>query len=273
MERSIDDFLRLDAPRPWVIAHRGFSRRAPENTLVAVRQAIELGADMVEIDVSMSSDGELVVIHDETLDRTTDGTGPVLATPWSVIAGLDAGSWFVSPVGNRFAGERVPTLDQVLATTARRCLLNIEIKTEAVGDASVDEVPVDGIAARLAAAVRERDVVDEVVVSSFDPRALAHLRALAPEIRTASLYARSIHRDMTPREIAGQVGSEGLNVSRSEATAALIEQAHDAGLPVAVYTVNQLADMVAMLDRGADALFTDRPDRMLDLLAERPGRW
>ena len=178
--QNIDEFF--EAERPMVIAHRGFSGKAPENTSTAVRMAMDLGADMVEIDVTLSSDEVVIVLHDDTLDRTTDGTGLAQETSWEDIQTLDAGSWF----DRRFAGEPVPSLAQILDLVKGQILINIEIKAEAVG-----ESPRGGIEEKVAEEVRKRDMVDQVIVSSFNPRALVHLHEVAPEIRSASLYNRN----------------------------------------------------------------------------------
>jgi glycerophosphoryl diester phosphodiesterase len=113
---DIVEFLELGG-RTRVIAHRGFSGVAPENTLVAIRRGIEIGADMAEIDVTLSKDGYVVVIHDETLDRTTNGTGPVSDATLEELQRLDAGSWFAP----EFAGEKIPTLGEVLDLVRGSC--------------------------------------------------------------------------------------------------------------------------------------------------------
>ena len=132
---TIDEFYDTQA-RTRVIAHRGFSGAAPENTIASVRAAINVGADMAEIDVTLTSDGYIVVIHDETLDRTTDGSGEVFQFTLAELQELDAGSWF----DRSFAGEPIPTLDQVLDEVEGRILLNVEIKSEAVDRGIVDKV-------------------------------------------------------------------------------------------------------------------------------------
>ncbi len=255
---TIDEFMRL-GERTRVIAHRGFSGKAPENTLVAVRRAIELGADMVEIDVSLTRDGHVVVLHDETLDRTTDGEGLLSAATLEEVRKLDAGSWFSS----EFAGEKVPTLAEVLDLVRGRILLNIEIKGEAVSDETEG-----GIADKVLRLVGDRDMKDEIVISSFEPEALRQARELDPHVKTASLYNRELHSGMGPVEVMDAVGSNGFNLSSKGITAEIVGLCHDAGRPVAVYTVNEKAEMKRQIALGVNALFTDRPDRMLEVLAE-----
>jgi len=235
-----------------VIAHRGFSSRAPENTRAAVARSIEVGADMVEVDVTMTADGRVICLHDETLDRTTDGRGPATSRTLDEIRRLDAGSWF-SP---EFAGEPVPTLDEVLDLVDGRALLNIEIKPEAVPHGAVNAV---------AELVRRRDLVDRVVVSSFAPEALRRMKIVDPDIVTVSLFNADLHKGRDPLEIIQEVGSRGLNLARHEVTAEIIERCHRHGFPVGVYTVNRKQGMRRVMRLKADAVFTDHPDRLIEV--------
>ncbi|HVS63431.1 MAG TPA: glycerophosphodiester phosphodiesterase family protein [Thermoanaerobaculia bacterium] len=255
--RTIEESLVLGR-RTLVIGHRGASGLAPQNTLPAFERAIELGVDMVELDVQLSRDGELVVIHDPDLDATTDGAGPVAAQALDALTRLDAGSWLAP----EWTGTRIPTLRQVLERVAREVLVNVEIKTEAVTDAVEP-----GVESRIAEVVRALGLEERVIVSSFDPRALEHLRQLAPEIATASLYNRSLHRGRSPIEIMDAVGSRAFNLSRRQVRRRAVEHCHRHGRPVGVYTVNEPSEMRMLVEMGVDALFTDRPDLLIDVLA------
>lgn len=148
------------------IAHRGASAHEPENTMLAFRRALELGADGLELDVHLSSDGAAVVIHDSTLDKTTDGSGQVRETSLAQLRALDAGK-----------GERIPLLEEVIDEFAGRCLLLIELK------GAGSEIPTADM-------IRAKGVVSSVIVSSFDPAKLARMKAHAPEIETAVLTGR-----------------------------------------------------------------------------------
>lgn len=240
-----------------IIAHRGFSAQAPENTLAAVERAIGAGADMVEVDVTVTADGHVICLHDETLDRTTDGRGSPIEHTLSDIRRLDAGSWF-SPA---FAGERVPTLDELLEAVDDRILVNIEIKPEAVAH---------GIVPRVVAQIAAHLMHDRVVVSSFSPEALRQIKVIDPTVVTASLFNAELHDGRDPLEIVQEVGSRGFNISAKRLTADIVERCHRHGIPVAVYTVNDAAEMRRLRAMGVDAFFSDHPDLLIRALAEEP---
>lgn len=253
--RNILEFTKLARPR--VIAHRGLSGLYPENTLVAFRKAMELSVDMIELDVLLSRDDEVVVIHDDTLDRTTSGRGPVAERTLSELKQLDAGSWFAS----EFREERLPLLADVFDLVGDRSLLNVEIKTEAVTDRSEG-----GVVDRVLRLIRERGFGERVVISSFDPRALHHARELDPKIARATLYNEDMHEGKTPSEILAETDSASFNLSRRRVNESIVAECHGMDKLVLVYTVNGVADMQRMISMGVDGLFTDRADLMLKLL-------
>jgi len=242
--------------RTRCIAHRGFSGRYPENTLAAFGAAIEAGADMFELDVTLTADDEVVVIHDETLERTTDGRGPVREQRWADLVALDAGSWFA----RTSAGERIPTLAQVLELARGRILVNIEIKEEVVTDRVEG-----GIVERVIQRVLAAEMSAEVILSSFDPRAMAQARAIEPGIQRASLFNRELHRGSRPTEIMDAVGAVAFSPSLKQVSPAMVADAHAGGRLVTVYTVNDEADMRRMIAMGVDGMFTDHPDVLLRL--------
>ena len=249
---TIEEFYDSSA-RTRVIAHRGFSGAAPENTIAAVRAAIEIQADMAEIDVTLTADGHIVVIHDETLDRTTNGGGLVSDFGLTALQQLDAGSWFAP----RFAGERIPTLDTVLDEVEGRILLNVEIKSE-----SVDR----GVVPKLASSIRKRGMIDQVVVSSFSPTALEQMHSEAPEIRTAVLYNTKFHQGRDAVEIVTGLGATVFNIKRQRLTKKMMRRCEDNDIPVGIYTVNKPRRMRRLVKKGIDAIFTDHPDRLLEVL-------
>src|SRR3954452_5296438 len=156
--------------RVRVNAHRGAMGYAPENTFAAFELAVAQGADMIEMDVHLTADNQCVVIHDETLERTTDGHGLVGEMTLAELQRFDAGSWF----GSEFAGQHIPSLDEVLAWGHGRAIMNIEIKA--------DPVPYEGIEARVVDLIRRHGMQDDVILISFDHRAIKRVKALAPEI-------------------------------------------------------------------------------------------
>ena len=183
IETMVDQYLKL-GDHPKIIAHRGFSAAFPENTLAAIRAALDLAVDgrtidMVEIDVTSSADGEVVVIHDDTLERTTNGRGPVAEQTLEEIRSLDAGAWFRP----EFEGERVPLLSEVLELVRDRALLNIEIKrltTPGDRDTPLTGERYEEITERVAGLVADQEMDDQVLVSCFDPRALLAFHEHAP---------------------------------------------------------------------------------------------
>lgn len=252
---SVEDFLNLDRPR--VIAHRGASGLTPENTLSAFRRAIELGADMIELDVALSRDDEVVVMHDATLERTTSGSGQVRDRTLRELQQLDAGR----SVDPDHGDHRIPTLVEVLDLARDRTLLNIEIKAEAVTDRCRG-----GIADLVIRLVLDHGLDDRAILSSFDPRSLDHARRIAPRMYRASLFDARHHDGLGPVSAAQDAGAVLLSLSRAQVNEAMVEQCHQVGTLVAVYTVNEVSQMEQLLAMGVDALFTDRPDRMVRLL-------
>lgn len=223
-----------------IIAHRGASGLAPENTLKAIRLALTLGAQAIEIDVQRA-DGELWVFHDRRLERCTDGRGVLTAQSRAYLAGLDAGE-----------GEPIPTLWQVMEAIAGKAELHIELK----GAQTADEV------ARLTrrAEAELGFVPTQWVVSSFHHPELARFAALRPEIRLGALTATI---PLTLAAFAAELGAWSLNCDLDFVDEALVMDAHRRGLKVLVYTVDHTADLTALAAMGVDGIFTNRPDRFL----------
>jgi glycerophosphoryl diester phosphodiesterase len=209
---------------------------------------------MIELDVRLSRDRELVVIHDQDLSRTTDGKGQVSEMTLAQLRQLDAGSSF----SEEFAGEQIPTLTEALSLVKGLMLLNVEIKTDADTGELVTEK-----ALRL---IHEMQIADQVIISSFDPSVLKHSRDIDPGVKTASLYNELFHMGQSPIEIMEQVGSVAYNLRDDQVTVDIIAECHEHGRPVAIYTINDLARIPALVQMGIDAIFTDRPDVMLELL-------
>ena len=236
---------------PTVIGHRGAAALAPENTLAGFRAAAAAGAGWVEFDVKLSADGVAVLMHDDTLDRTTDGRGAVAAAPASAIAALDAGAWF----GPAFRGEPVPTLAEAIAELARLGLgANIEIKpcpgrAEATARAVADMV-----------AAHWPGSLPAPLLSSFEPACLAVARTHAPALPRGLLLKR-----LAPgwRALAGSLGCASVNLGRRHASASGIAAVLAAGLTLVIWTVNEAVEAARLLAIGASAIITDRPDALM----------
>lgn len=229
-----------------VVAHRGGAAHAPENTLVAYKQAIAAGARLAETDIHMSADGVPVVIHDPTTERTTGVKGAVAEMTWAELSKLDAGAWF----GARFAGERLPQLGELLDVTHGKLTLCIEIKQGA------------GVVEAVTREVDARGMRGEVVVFSFDAEALRGIRASMPGVATLLLSSSSGSPPRYGPETvarAVELGVEAIGFSYRLVTPELVVAAHEAGLAVFVWTVNKPADAAAVRALGVDGVITDAP--------------
>lgn len=248
---------------PLVIAHRGGAGLRPENTLEAFRHAVALGADWLELDVHLTADGEVVVIHDETVDRTTDGKGSVHDMTLAQIKSLDAGYRWTADGGRTFPyrdrGLSVPTLDEVLAAFPETPIL-IELK---------DDDP--ALAEAVAARIRRHEAGDRVMVASFHDRTLQHFRAIAPGIATSLAHDESLRFVILQRlGLTAFYQPPGVALQVPEYSGrlkvfsgGLVRLAHERGLEVHVWTVNDARKMEQLLMEGADGILTDYPDRAL----------
>ncbi len=241
---------------PRVFAHRGAMGHAPENTFAAFELALAQGADVIEFDVHLSADNQCVVIHDETLERTTNGTGIVGETTLADLKRLDAGSWW----GPEFAGQQLPTLDEVLAWASGRCILDIEIKA--------DPVPYEGIEARAVDLIRHHKMQDQVLVISFDHRVVQRVKTLAPELATGILYNC---RPVDPLALARACGADAILPTCDFCDAETIEMAHAAGLSVNSWATSDPAVIARLAARGVDSICTNHPDRVVGVIGRREG--
>jgi glycerophosphoryl diester phosphodiesterase len=238
-------------PRPSVIAHRGVSGEAPENTLAAFRLALKAGVDGVELDVHLSADGVPVVLHDPALERTTTGRGLVVEQALVALKQLDAGRWF----NQRFEGERIPTLAEAL-DLLKPVRVIIEIKNNPIG--------YPGIAARVASVVREVGH-RTITVSSFDHPVLLEMKAAAPDMPTAVLFSA---RPVDPVALARAAGAAFLHPQWVYVSREMVEVAHAAGLRLETWTLDDLAQMKRILTAGPDAIMSNHPVRLKTLLAQ-----
>ncbi|HEX5679440.1 MAG TPA: glycerophosphodiester phosphodiesterase family protein [Desulfobacterales bacterium] len=230
--------------RPLLIGHRGYPAKFPENTLASFEGAMQAGCDMIELDVTLTKDRKVVVIHDDTLDRTTTGKGPVRGHALAEIKALDAGSWFDA----RFASERVPELWEVTELTAGRCMLNIEIK-ESAFEATY---PTDAIEHQVVRLVKTSGAMDRVIISSFDKRILQRIAAM--DAPPAIAYISDHGADKRFLEMLFAMKAFSWHPLFKILTRDQVEMLHAAGLKVFPWTINTRAEAEKVLALGVDGL-------------------
>jgi len=251
--------LKLSSPRAcWLVGHRGAMGHAPENTIPSFDLARQMGAEFVECDVHLSKDKEVIVIHDERVERTTNGTGLIKNLTLSQIKKLDAGSWY----SKKFKGVKVPTLRELLNWIKPKTSQNkyqmgvaIEIKNE--------PIRYPDIAKRLSDVISEMGMTSRVVIISFDFAVIKQLKILNPKLATGILY----HEPMKNLfKIAQSVKADALFPRRHLITQELVNTAHKAGLAVATWTVNDPEEMKKLISYKVDAIATNFPDRLNEIL-------
>ncbi len=235
-----------------VVGHRGAAGHAPENTMASFEAALRLGADAVELDVRPSADGELVVIHDAAVDRTTDGRGAVAAMTLEQLRSLDAGARH----GGQFRGERIPTLREALAWARGRTELVIEIKG--------DPHPQHGVEEQVVGLVAEHGMIDRVMVISFYHPSLRRVRELEPRIATGMLYDGFLADTIAAARAAG---ADCVRPRWTDWNDALVAEVHGAGLVAGAWTPDDEAVMARLLAMGLDSITTNYPDRLRRVLA------
>ncbi|MFC5405231.1 glycerophosphodiester phosphodiesterase [Cohnella soli] len=230
------------------VAHRGFSGEAPENTMAAFRMAIDLPyVKWIELDVHLSKDDVPVVIHDDDLDRTTNGEGPVKGKTAEELSKLDAGSWFDA----RFSEEGVPTLGEVLDLTAGKCRLNVELKGEDSGRAR--------LAAKALETIRAHGRESDTLITSFQPDILQEVRRLSDTIRTGLIVDEGAD-DLIDR--IKELGADFLSIGFHHLNEKLLAKAREASVDVMGWTVNSESDLSRLASRPeAFQLCTNYPDR------------
>jgi len=239
--------LLRERGRLWVVGHRGAMGHCPENTMASFERGLELGADWIELDVHLSADGALVVIHDETLDRTTNGHGLVREHTLAELKALDAGD-----------GQPIPTLDQVLVWAhSRNAIVDIEIKNAPLYYEGIEEAVV--------ACLNQHDMTEEVIVISFDHASVARVKELEPRVATGVLYA------CRPTDagigLARAAGADAVLPHWAYVTPSDVAAAHAAGLSVAPGSLNKTEVLRQLIASGVDAIGTNHPDILRDVLA------
>ena len=259
-------FFAAEEPRAQVIAHRGGAGVRPENTVAAFSHAVEIGADVLEMDVQRTADGAIVCLHDRTVDRTTDGRGRVDSLTWSELRKLDAGHNWSDDGGRTYPfrgkGVHVPTLEEVF-TRFSSARMNIEMKHDG-----------PGLAQPLCALIRHARMNQRVLIASMNEEAILAFRQACPEVATSmtrteaqlffgiqlvsldAAYSPPVGALQIPDRLGGEI----------VATAGLIAAAHRRNLKVHVWTINDPARMEELIRIGVDGIITDRPDRLLELV-------
>jgi len=232
--------------QPVVVAHRGASSLAPENTLAAIRKAAELGSAMVEFDVRQTKDGVVVLMHDANLRRTTNGKGRVKDADRIELSGLDAGHWFDAS----FSGEPIPTLDEALAALGPKMVAAIEIKSGRT------------VVPRVHEAIDRHDVAGRVVLFSFRATHVRQSKAARPGLPALFLIDPEQGQDSYPPDIVAQAQSTGadlVGLNHQAVDASVVKAFQAQGLPVFVYTVDAHSDVERMMKFGVDGIISNKP--------------
>lgn len=238
-----------------IIGHRGGAEGYPENTLAAFKKAVELGADGVEFDVQLTKDGEVVVIHDELIDRTMSGSGLVKEHTLKELRQLSAGEFF-SP---DFAAEKIPILAEVLEVVQNLEVINIELK---------NYLPYPELEEKVLKLVEQFGIREQVIISSFNHYSLQKIKKLQPEIRTGALLMAKI---INPSDYAFKRGFDALHLHFLTADQEIVDKSHFMGMQVNVYTVNFPESVVELLAKGVDMIMTDDLKMALELRDKNQG--
>jgi glycerophosphoryl diester phosphodiesterase len=246
----------MQSKSTYVIAHRGASGHAPENTMASFQRAVDLGARFIETDLQLTRDARVIAIHDFTFDRTTTGTGEVHLLPLNQVRALDAGSWFGDRDGKSYAGEKVPVLEEILDfAKLNDAIFYLEIKSGQTW----------GIEHVVVATLRDRNASARVMIISFDPAALDTVHRLDSTMMTG-LLCEIPSTDLVERTV--RAGARQLVARGDLITAAVTEKAHRAGLQVVAWTINEVEQMRQVIEAGVDGIITDYPDRAFAVLRE-----
>jgi glycerophosphoryl diester phosphodiesterase len=235
-----------------VYGHRGAKAYAPMNTLPAFTLAADQGAHGIELDVHRSKDGHPVIVHDFTVDATSNGSGRVTEMTLAELKALDAGAWF----GEAFAGTPIATLDEVFEAVGARLLINVEIKSESVETDGVEEV--------VAACIARHNMAHRVIVSSFNPLTLQRFRAVMPDVPIAYLDWQGSTAEM--RAAAAEARYEAYHPEHRMIDAAMVEAERAAGRFINTWTVNDGARAAELVALGVRGIITDNPDVVIAAL-------
>jgi glycerophosphoryl diester phosphodiesterase len=252
-----NQYMLQDLPRPVIFAHRGASAHAPENTLASFELALAQGADALELDAKLSADGHVVVFHDLTLDRTTDGTGRLGHKKLADLRALDAGSFF----SEKYHGEKIPLLEEVFDAVGNKVFINIELKNYTS--------PRDPLVDRVCELVKKCGVERRVLFSSFLASNLNRARQLMPEV-PRGLLAAEHWMGAWARSFGFAFGDyAALQPSIKDVDAREVQRVHRLKRRIHVWTVNKAEEMVRLKNWRVDGIFTDDPALALQIFGRR----
>lgn len=251
---SVNIHPLFNEPTPfYVIAHRGAKSDYPENTMPAFKAAVRRGANMIELDVRLSGDGVPVVIHDATVNRTTDAKGKIAAYTADQLQQLDAGSWF----RRRYAGWSIPLLEQVIQWLPDDIALNIELKP-LKGNAGRH----GGIEEKCVNLVKRYGIEDKVLFSSFNYESVHHIESMNPELATGILYKKRQSGNLLPSELVARYETDAFHCSKDQLNKHWIQNLNFHNIPFLIYTVNREKGMQHFYQQGAAGIITDNPEQL-----------
>ena len=244
-------------PQPTIFAHRGASAIAPENTLAAFQMAYDFGVEAIELDVQLSADKRVIVIHDTTVDRTTDGNGRVRELTLGKLKSLDAGAFF----SNEFAGESIPVLEEVFEAFGKKLYIDIELKNY--------DSPFNTLPEMVVNVVKKAQLQDWVMFSSFNPIALRYTQRYFPDIPVGFLMSPG-WRNVFPRRLVERwLSPQAIHPNKDDVTDEMLAEQHESGRRVNVWTVNELDEMKHLIELGVDGIITDQPVRAMEARLEK----
>lgn len=237
-----------------VWAHRGASGYYPENTMSAFQEAVKQKADGIELDVHLTKDGYLVVCHDETLNRTTNGKGFIKQYDLYELKQLDAGSWF----DKKFKGEKIPLLEEAIDLVKKSNMeLNIEIKAGSIFYPGIEE--------KVLKMIDKYGIRDKVIISSFDHYSLVKIKSMDKDIKTGILYSEALYR---PTDYLKTTGANALHPNYITLTKDIVEEAHSLGVEINTYTVNKEEHIRMIKAMNVNSIITNYPDLAKKILSE-----
>lgn len=242
-----------DLPRPVVFAHRGASAHAPENTIAAFELAVNQGADAIELDVKLTADGKAVVIHDQTVDRTTNGSGKVNTLTLESLKKLDARYHFTN-----FDGTTIPTLDEVFESVGKRTFINVELTNYSSTR--------DNLVLVVAVIVKRHEMQERVLFSSFTPANLHRMKTILPEVPVALLATSGLLGAAARSTLFVRLSPDIIHPYLTDVTQKLMENERKRGRRVHVWTVNEEKDILRLRSLDVDGIFTDDPVNSLRIL-------